>query len=59
MKVYKIEISSNMEFATKYHDVSANNFGEALKKAKQLKKNSCLIGNKRISSIVETVTILK
>lgn len=59
MKVYRIEISSNREPATNDYHVSANSFGEALKKAKRLSKKSLLFGQKRISKIEETVTKLR
>ena len=59
MKVYRIEISSTHESAREGHDASAKDFGEAMKKAKRLKRSSHLYGQKRISSIVETVTALR
>lgn len=59
MKVYRIEIGSIWESAKESHDVSARNFGEAMRKAKQFKKRSLLYGHRHISSIIETVAVLK
>ena len=57
MKVYEININSSREQATQVNHVSANSFGEAMKKAKRLAKKSLLFGQKRISKIEETARL--